>query len=225
VTGPAAVLRADEPVTLAGGSRITPYDLDACLAVGRRLVAADSGADRLLALGQRPESVIGDMDSIGVKVQALLGDRLHPVDEQDSTDFEKCLIRIDAPLVLALGFAGGRLDHTLSVLNTLVRHPGRRCVVLGGEDVAVLAPPEIGLPLDGGERVSLFPLAGVQGRSSGLQWPIDGIDFAPGGVIGTSNRAIGPVHLSLTGPGMVLILPRRCLPELLAGLDEAPRWR
>lgn len=219
-----AVVRSDAPVTLAGGGRVIPYDLDVCLAVGKRLVAADSGADRLLALGHRPEAVIGDMDSIGVEVQAQLGDRLMSVPEQESTDFEKCLTRIEAPLVMAVGFAGGRIDHTLAVLNTLARHPGRRCVVLGAEDVTVLAPPRIVLPLAGGERVSLFPLAEVTGTSRGLHWTIDGIDFAPNRSSGTSNRATGPVQLGLSGPAMLLILPRRCLPELLAGLDEAPGW-
>ena len=217
-------LRFGAPATLVGGARVSPYDVEACLALAPHLVAADSGADRLLSLGLRPVSVIGDMDSLSTAGQAALGPLVHRVAEQETTDFEKCLTRIAAPLVLAVGFAGGRADHALAVFNALVRHPARRCIVVGAQDVATLAPPHLLLPLAGGERVSLFPMAPVAGASTGLHWPIHGIDFAPGGPIGTSNRAEGPVSLSFGAPGMLLILPRPCLPALLAGLDEAPHW-
>ncbi|MEP3550075.1 MAG: hypothetical protein ABJN09_00090, partial [Marinomonas sp.] len=69
-----------------------------------------------------------------------------------------------------------------------------------------------------GDVVSLMPLAPVQGRSVGLEWPIDGLDFAPGGRIGTSNRALGPVKLEISGPDMLLILPRRLMAPLAAQL-------
>lgn len=220
----APVLQKGAPVTLAGGGPIRPEDLEACLTLSAGLVAADGGADTLLALGARPDAVIGDMDSLSPEGRRDLAGRLHPVAEQDSTDFEKCLIRIAAPLVLAVGFTGARIDHALAVFNALVRHRARRCVVVSDREVILLAPPALSLPLLAGTRVSLFPLCAVSGRSRGLDWPLDGIGFAPAGTIGTSNRATGTVTLGFDAPGMLLILPRRCLPELLAGLDEAPHW-
>jgi len=229
---PRPVLSSDGPVVLVGGGPVTAQDLaDAGADVGadvgadaRPVVAADGGADRALALGVRPVAVIGDMDSLSADARAALGDAVHPVAEQDSTDFEKCLARIAAPLVLAVGFGGGRLDHALAVFNALARHPARRCVVLAAREVVTLAPPRIALDLEPGTRVSLFPMCGVTGRSRGLHWPIDGIGFAPGGAIGTSNRAEGPVDLAMDAPGMLLMLPRRCLGGLLAGLAGAPCW-
>ncbi len=222
VVGP--VLSSDGPVVLVGGGPVTARDMTDAQAHARPVVAADGGADRALALGVRPDAVIGDMDSLSPQARSALGDAVHPVAEQDSTDFEKCLTRIAAPLVLAVGFGGGRLDHALAVFNALARHPATACVVLAAREVIVLAPPRIALDLVAGTRVSLFPMAPVTGQSRGLHWPIDGIGFAPDGVVGTSNRADGPVDLALDAPGMLLMLPRRCLGALLAGLAAAPRW-
>ncbi|MGS4944670.1 thiamine diphosphokinase [Meridianimarinicoccus sp. RP-17] len=220
----APVLSSDGPVVLVGGGPVRAADMADAGAHDRPVVAADGGADRALALGVTPRAVIGDMDSLSAAARAALGDAVHPVAEQDSTDFEKCLTRIAAPLVLAVGFGGGRLDHALAVFNALARLPMRRCVVLAAREVIVLAPPRIGLDLAPGTRVSLFPMAPVRGKSRGLHWPIDGIGFAPGGVIGTSNQAEGPVDLAFDAPGMLLMLPRRCLGAVLAGLEAAPGW-
>lgn len=221
---PAPLVHAAGPVTLAGGGPICADDLEACLALSDKLVAADGGANRLLELRQTPDAVIGDMDSLSADSAAMLQDVLYPVAEQDSTDFEKCLTRIAAPLVLAVGITEGRVDHALAAFNGLVRHFGRRCVIVSRREVITLTPPELTLALTAGDRVSLFPLQRVTGTSRGLHWPIDGIEFTPGGVVGTSNRADGAVSLAVDVPGMVLFLPRRSLGPLLEGLTRAPHW-
>lgn len=184
------------------------------------LVAADGGANVALALGLMPDAVIGDLDSISPETRAAIApDRLHRVAEQETTDFEKCLTRIDAPAVLAVGFAGLRLDHTLAVWNALVRHPHRRCIVIAAGDIAFLAPERLQMKLPVGTRLSLFPLGAVTGQSRGLRWPIDGLDFAPDGRIGTSNRTEGPVDLTFSAPRMLVLLPRRCLDAALLALS------
>ena len=219
------IVQSTHGVTLAGGGPFSARDLALALKRAPVPVAADSGADRLLRHGVVPQAVIGDMDSIGAVTRARLDpDRVHEIAEQDSTDFEKCLIRIAAPLVLALGFTGGRVDHQLSVFSTLARHPRRRCVVVGDDDAVTLAPPRIALDLAADTRLSLFPMGRVGGDSRGLYWPIQGIDFHPLGQIGTSNRSTGAVELTLDAPRMLLILPSDTLPALLAGLAAAPGW-
>lgn len=223
-TSPPVVV-SQEPVTLAGGGDVRAEDLAACLALAPRLVAADGGADRVLALGAAPEAVIGDMDSISATTRATLPPGvLSPVGEQDSTDFEKCLTRTHTPLILALGVTGPRSDHALAAFNLLLRFPARRCILVNHCDVITLCPPAISLPLSAETRLSLFPLSAVSGRSTGLFWPIDGIDFAPHGLIGTSNRAIGQVALEMDAPGMLLILPRSELGTLVAAFAAAARW-
>ena len=171
-----------------------------------------------LAHGLVPQAVWGDFDSISARARAgIPPENLHPVTEQDSTDFEKCLSRIDAPLVIAVGFAGARHDHFLAALSTLSRRIGPPCILIAAEDVITLCPPEIALDLRPGTRLSLFPMGPASGYAQGLKWPIDGLDFAPDARIGTSNAATGPVLLQTEGP-MLLILPRAHLGTLARAL-------
>lgn len=214
-----SVLASLRPVTLVGGAPFPRADLDAALALAPVVAAADGGADAALAHGLMPEAVFGDLDSLSDAGRAAIpADRLHRITEQEHTDFEKCLSRIDAPLVLAVGFAGARQDHFLAALNTLARRVGPPCILIAGADVITLAPRRITLDLAAGTRVSLVPMGPAWGCSTGLKWPIDGLDFAPDGRVGTSNEARGPVTLSdIHGP-MLLILPRATLSTLAAVL-------
>lgn len=212
-------------LTLVGAGPVDPADLARCLALAPDLVAADGGAATALRHGHVPTLVLGDFDSLPPDIAARLPpERLRQVACQDSTDFEKCLAAISADLVLGLGFLGGRIDHSLAAMTALVRDR-RRIVLLGSEDVVLAVPDRLALGLDPGCRVSLFPLAPVTGRSTGLRWPIDGIAFAADGRIGTSNAATGPVTIRMDGPGMVLVMPRAALGAVLDAWMPAPRAR
>jgi len=215
------------PVTLIGGAAIRSEDLAAALGHAPTLVAADGGADAALAQGLTPMAVVGDFDSISTDARRRLSpDILYEVFEQDSTDFDKALRRLEAPLILAVGFTGARLDHSLAVFHTLAARPDRRCLVIGDHDIVFLAPPRIALDLPAGARVSLFPMAEVSGRSEGLRWPIDGLRFHPAERIGTSNAAVGgPVGLEIERPALLVILPRGELaPTIAALLAAEARW-
>jgi thiamine pyrophosphokinase len=218
-----AIVQSRNGVTLIGGGPLTAAALSRALALAPRLVAADGGADRALALGHMPEAVIGDFDSITPSALARLPEAaLHRIMEQETTDFDKALRHIAAPFVLAVGFSGARLDHGLAVFNALARQPEQRCIVLGGHDLCFLAPTDLRLNLRPGTRLSLFPLGPVSGESSGLRWPINGIDFAPAGMVGTSNEATsGEVRLRFSAPRMLVILPRVELPRAIASLAPA----
>ncbi|MBY0135393.1 thiamine diphosphokinase [Paracoccus yeei] len=212
------ILRSRQPVTLIGGGPLGPDDLAQALALAPTVAAADGGADQALARGLTPAAVWGDFDSLSEAARAAIpAENLHRIAEQDSTDFEKCLSRIDAPLVIGLGFSGARQDHFLAALSTLARRLGPPCILLAGDDAIALAPSEIALDLPPGTRVSLFPMGPARGRSQGLEWPIDGLDLAPDGRVGTSNRATGPLRLAIEGP-MLLILPRAHLADLAQAL-------
>lgn len=218
----APLVRTDQGVTVIGGGAVQGGELRAALAVAPLLVAADSGADQALELGRRPDWVIGDMDSIGEAARrAIPADRLVEVAEQDSTDFAKCLSRIDAAFVIAVGFAGLRLDHTLAALTTMVQDGYPPVILLASNDIVFLSSPRITLPLTTGTRVSLYPMGPARGQSEGLNWPIDGLEFSPGGRVGTSNVATGPVHLRIDGK-MLILLPRDCLDVVLQALTEQP---
>lgn len=214
------ILTTGGGITLAGAGTIAPADWTEALALAPVLVAADGGADAALAAGHMPEAVIGDFDSLSPAARAAIpAPRLHHVPEQNSTDFEKCLTRIRARFVLAIGFVG-RLDHTLAALSVMARVAQPPVLLLAQEDVAFLAPPRLDLDLPVGTRFSLWPLGHASGRSTGLHWAIDGIVFQPAGRVGTSNRTTGPVSMTMDGP-MLVLLPREALPGVMEGLGLA----
>lgn len=207
-----AIVRSSEPITLVGGGWIGENDLDMAILRAPRVVAADGGAGAVLAAGHVPEAVIGDFDSLSAAQRARIpAARLFPIREQDSTDFDKALRNIDAPLIIGVGFMGARVDHQLAAFNALVRRAERPCLLLGPREVVFHAPSRLRLGVVPGEVVSLFPMRRLRGRSRGLEWPIDGLELAPDGRVGTSNRALGEVRLELDGPGLLVMVPRRAL--------------
>jgi thiamine pyrophosphokinase len=213
-----------EPVTLLGGGEVNKDVLSQALHIAPKIVGADGGANVARAHGKSPEWVVGDLDSIDRQILADMDPaRVLFVAEQETTDFEKCLMRIEAPFILGLGFTGPRFDHTLAAWNALAKYPDRACLLLGQKDLAFLAPPRLHLALAPDTRVSIFPLNPLRGRSRGLRWPIDGLELSPLGRIGTSNTAQGPVDLEFDSSGALLILPRSTLPVAIDALR--PGWR
>lgn len=217
------IVHSESTVLLVGGGALPLNVLREALDGAESVVAADGGARPLLEIGHMPDAVIGDMDSLSAaELARLRPETVHHIAEQDSTDFDKCLRSISAPEVLGFGFLGARLDHQLAAMTVLARRADRRCILVGEEDVVMLAPPQLRLDLPQGMRLSLYPLAPVTGRSEGLRWPIDGLHFAPHDVVGTSNEVSGPVSLLFDGPAMLLILPLGALRALRQALAQAP---
>ncbi len=180
------------------------------------LVCADGGANGLPA-GVTPEAVIGDLDSLD-DVEgwaARLGPRLVRVEEQETTDLEKCLLRVEAPFFIGVGFLGGRVDHELAALHALIADP-RPILLIGREDVVLSAGRALALDLPAGVRLSLLPLRRVHAEAGA------GLTLEAGSRIGSSNETTGPVSLRFDRPGALVILPRAQLDAALAGLLNRP---
>jgi thiamine pyrophosphokinase len=189
------------------------------MALAPVVVAADGGANACVDAGVSPVAVIGDMDSIADATRAALSAaRVIEVTEQESTDFDKAVTRIRAPFVVAVGFTGARLDHTLAVLSSLTKGVGPTTFVLGRGDVIFAAPRLLELDVTAGTRLSLYPLGPVTGRSEGLAWPIDGLTLGPLDRLGTSNRVTGPVTLEMDAPGCLVLMPRDVLASVVRAL-------
>ncbi len=219
-------LRYETAVTLVGAGALERAMVEAALRLAPVLIAADGGADRLVEMRLQPRAVIGDMDSIADPERWRAGPAsfVH-LAEQETTDFEKCLYATEAPLYLAAGFTGRRIDHTLAVFHTMLRYPGKRIVLVGEHEVSALAPPgaTLRLSVTPGARVSIYPLLPVTAtRSRGLVWPIDGLALAPGTRIATSNEASQPVvELAFDGPGALVMLEREALGALVGAVGGA----
>ncbi len=216
-------LNFNAPVVLVGGGLVGDAAFELSKMHANFFVGVDGGGDEILRRGAVPEAVIGDLDSFSDAGRAAIPPaKLIHVAEQDSTDFEKALSRLAAPLILAIGFTGARLDHELAAMHVLVRYPRQPVLLIGQEDVVVHLPARIALDVPPGTRVSLFPMDGVTVGLHGVEWAFDALDLHPARKIGTSNRAgDGPVVLKSDRPGCLLLLPVEMLEQVIAALAAA----
>jgi thiamine pyrophosphokinase len=198
----------DGPMAIVGGGAVDPALLRALAARGVMLVGADGGGDAIGAAGLVPAAIIGDLDSLADRAGWEQRTRVIHLAEQVTTDFQKALYSTSAPVTLALGMTGRRLDHTLAALSAVLEYaPRRRLLLVDEVDVALAATGAIAFDAAPGERVSIHPLLPIGfRRSSGLVYPMDGLTLAPGALIGTSNAATG---------GAVEIVPADDTPWLL----------
>jgi len=102
-----AIVFSDDPVLLVGGANGDNGLLSTLLDEAGLVVAADSGADWIRALGRMPDALIGDLDSVSeATVAAMPPGQVHRISEQNTTDFDKAVRSISAPLIIGIGFNG-----------------------------------------------------------------------------------------------------------------------
>ncbi|SMR71208.1 thiamine pyrophosphokinase [Aliiroseovarius halocynthiae] len=207
----------DSGITLLGGGQLAAQDLDESLTMAPNLIGVDGGANMVLALGHNLLAVCGDLDSVSAETLfAVDPEIVIETPDQNRTDFDKALDLADAPVILCVGFTGKRMDHQLACYTVLVRQAAKPAILIGDEDICFHLSHPVTLDLPVGTRLSLFPMARVVGHGGGLRWPVDGLEFAPWGQIGTSNEVRqGPVTLSADGHGLLVILPRRYLRDVV----------
>jgi len=215
------------PVVLVGAS---PVPVDAALAALPQdwpLIAADGGAAAILSCGRVPSVVIGDMDSLARDVTLPERVRTIRLSGQDDTDFEKCMARIAAPLVVCLGFLEARFDHSLAAIHALMRLDHDRPVMLiGASDVMLRLRGDFAVQLPVGSRLSIWPLGSQTFHaSSGLRWPLDGLSMAPGKMVGISNQTTAATVsiAAADGDGYAVILPLTEADAVLAALASMAR--
>ena len=162
---------------------------------GYELIAADGAVEGLVQKGYSPSAVIGDMDSLDQSVDLPSSIERVALEEQDTTDFEKCLYSTVAPRYVGLGFLGRRLDHSLASLSVLTKYAKSKRIVLVDEVDLVFAPDgEFRCRLPVGSRFSIFPLNAIQfERSEGLVYPLNDLKLEIGGLVGTSNETNAPI--------------------------------
>jgi thiamine pyrophosphokinase len=202
------IIDTSAAILLVGAGPVAPVILSELATMTGEVVAADGGVNHIVAQGLTPAAIIGDGDSLDEDLREVISpDRFHPVSEQDTTDLEKSLARLRAPLILGLGFLDGRFDHSLAALTALVSFARQPVLLIGGEDACFHIPDDLTLDLPPGRRFSLYPLAALTARSDGLKWPLDGLDLSPLGRIATSNETTGEVRLRPDRSGLIGIIP------------------
>ncbi|MYD08665.1 MAG: thiamine diphosphokinase [Chloroflexi bacterium] len=182
-----------------------------------RVICADGGALHARALGLRPHTIIGDMDSL--KPQQVQGFaaagaviKRHPP-EKDETDLELTLLHcaaIGAESVTILGGLGGRFDQTLANI-LLLTHPAFSAldlaVVDGEQTIRLLRPGAHTIRGESGDTISLVPLsASVEGiTTENLQYALDDDTLRLGPARGISNVLLRPRATVTFRRGLLLL--------------------
>lgn len=189
------------------------------------VIAADGGYAALTSLGVTPNLVVGDFDSLGYVPQAEEVIQ-HPVmkDDTDMMLAVKLGLQRGYRNFVMLGSVGGRLDHTLANLQTLLylaEHDARG--VLYGENTVITAVRNDTLTVSGTGTISVFCLSGeAKGvTEEGLLYSLSDATMVSGYPIGVSNEFLdGPGKISVRDGSLIVLwsAEQDALPDLIAAL-------
>ncbi len=206
-------------VIFANGELHQPDLLKRHFRPGDRIFCADGGTRHALALGLKPERIIGDLDSLpetlvqNLRAQGVIIER-HPR-RKDQTDLELAFRRAAAedPAEIMLATAlGGRLDQMLAniLLLTAPEYAGIRLTLVDGNQWAAILRPGVPLVVRGhpGDTLSVVPLTptvtGVTLR--GVEWPLDRAVLSLGSTWTISNEMTAPEAQVSLEDGLALVV-------------------
>ncbi len=180
-------------VVISGGRLADAADAAASVMKDDMVICADSGYLHALAMGLKPQAVLGDFDSVerdAVVCETIISYPAH----KDQTDTELCVryaIARGCDEILLLGATGGRIDHELAnvFLLKLISDAGKKGSIYDGVSYVFLVADELILTGDVGDILSVIPVtAQVVGITTrGLAYPLDNACMAFGPALGISN--------------------------------------
>eukprot|EP01059_Diplonema_ambulator_P005846 TRINITY_DN15629_c0_g1_i2.p1 TRINITY_DN15629_c0_g1~~TRINITY_DN15629_c0_g1_i2.p1 ORF type:complete len:226 (+),score=56.91 TRINITY_DN15629_c0_g1_i2:602-1279(+) len=174
-------------------------------------VAADGGWKKVAAEGMKdPTHVVGDMDSGGCGASGVVV----RVPRQDNTDFMKCLDFLEKEGItgdLPVGFAlGGRLDHLMTNLRSLLHTPTIRPILFDSTNMATLLYPGTTTitytPLYTTKGIGIIPLTpSPMVTTTGLEWDLNKqtLGYLPHEAWTSCNHCKNPgsdITVTTTGP-------------------------
>ena len=184
------------------------------------ILCADGGTRHALALGLKPDLVIGDMDSSEQGQLKQLADsgveiELYPRDKNE-TDLEIALVRaleFDPTEIVILAALGGRMDQTLANIS-LLADPRLSAIDVrldDGVEEIFLCRDQVWTRGGRGDLVSLMPWEGpVEGvQTQNLKWPLIRETLHPYKTRWISNEMISDSAAVKIDSGLLLVVHRR----------------
>ncbi len=190
----------------------TPDTVYSVPGAGDLVIAADAGYRTCLALGLQPDLLVGDFDSM--EAPADFPDLLRAPVEKDDTDTLLAVkegLRRGCDTFHLYGCTGGRLDHTLANLQTLLylRRQGARGYLYDGtftytaiENEGIEIPREKEWAL-----LSVFCLGDTAGGivEQGVQYPLTEATLTADFPLGVSNHILEDTARVSVARGALLI--------------------
>ena len=168
----------DTTVILANGDFPTHPTPLSYLQTAQRVVCCDGAANDYVRMGNLPDIVIGDGDSLDKETREKLAGRIINVSEQEDNDLTKAFRYVMSQWpetnVVILGATGKREDHMLGN----IFHLADFCEDC--RDIRMVTDFGIFIPCEGdavfpshlGQQVSIFNISCRTLSSEGLKWPI-----------------------------------------------------
>lgn len=184
------------------------------------LIAADGGTRHALALGLRPDLIIGDFDSIAEEERRKMesdGVRIvqYPRDKNE-TDLELAIqhaLDLKPGQIIIVAALGGRLDQMLANLALI---SDKRLAQLDvrlddGVEEAFFCRDQVRVQGRSGDVVSLIPWQGAVtvSRTENLKWPLHNETLYPERSRGVSNEMTGAVAKIEIESGLLLVVHHR----------------
>lgn len=181
-----------------------------------RVICADRGYGYALKRGIMPHILIGDFDSYDLPEDAVPEDVevLRSVPEKDDTDTlmaVRTAIERGAENIVIYGALGGRLDHTIANIQTLIYIHSQGCTgeIRSAVNTAmILGTGEHHLENIPGWYLSIFAATAetVIEELSGVKYPLSGYTMTPCFPIGVSNEITGSQAILKISGGLALVI-------------------
>ncbi len=166
-------------------------------------IAADKGLLSARKAGINVDLAVGDFDSLGFVPENVETVR-HPIEKDDTDTMLAVKIGLSrgCDTLYIYGALGGRLDHTLSNIQTLlfIAERGAKGYIIGDETVTVIKNSSIAFKREAMGNISVFALGGraCGVDIKGLYYPLNNAEISPDFPIGVSNEFIGePSEISV----------------------------
>jgi thiamine pyrophosphokinase len=228
------LLRYSHPSSACGGffihvSRIVVFangylpDIEKARTILRTddiIIAADGGTRHALALGLKPDLIIGDLDSITAEErQKLESDGIKITKysrDKNETDLELAIqhaLDLKPEQIIIVAALGGRIDQSLANLALIsdIRFVQLDVRLDDGVEEAFFCRDQAQVQGKSGDVVSLIPWQGaVTGvRTENLKWPLHNEMLYPEKSRGVSNEMTSDIASVEIESGLLLVVHRR----------------
>lgn len=141
------------------------------------IICSDGAANNFIALGNIPDAIVGDCDSVSEENKIKYADILFPDTEQESNDLTKSVrfaVKRDKTDITIVGGTGMREDHTIGNISLLAEYSlivDVKMVTNNGVFTPVNSTTEI--KSFKGEQISIFSIDQKPVTTKGLKYPIN----------------------------------------------------
>jgi len=207
-------------ILFANGELPGPHKISELLRPDDFILCADGGTQHALALGLKPNLVVGDMDSIQKDHWQELEKAGVPIElfprDKNETDLELAIdraVELAPKEIIIVAALGGRLDQTFGNIALLTdpRLSAFDVRLDDGVEEIFICRDQAEVQGRSGDIVSLLPWGSpVHGvKTESLKWPLDRETLYPEKTRGISNEMTGTTASVSIKSGLLLVVHRR----------------